>query len=45
MVLEKIPESPLDSRETKPVLREINPEYSLIGRTDAETETPVFLVI
>ena len=33
MVLEKTPESPLDSREIKPVsiLREINPEYSLEG--------------
>ena len=38
MVLEKTPESPLDSKEIKPVdlreinpvdLREINPEYSL----------------
>ena len=32
MVLEKTPESPLDSKETKPILREINPEYSLEGR-------------
>ena len=32
MVLEKTPESPLDSREIKPVnLREINPEYPLEG--------------
>ena len=31
MVLEKTPESPLDSKETKPILREINPEYSLEG--------------
>ena len=32
VVLEKTPESPLDSREIKPVnLREINPEYSLEG--------------
>ena len=32
MVLEKTPESPLDSKEIKPVnLREINPEYSLEG--------------
>ena len=32
VVLEKTPESPLDSKETKPVnLREINPEYSLEG--------------
>ena len=32
MALEKIPESPLDSKEIKPVnLREINHEYSLEG--------------
>ena len=32
VVLEKTPESPLDSKEIKPVnLREINPEYSLEG--------------
>ena len=32
MVLEETPESPLDSKEIKPVnLKEINPEYSLEG--------------
>ena len=31
MVLEKTPESPLDSKEIKPILREIKPEYSLEG--------------
>ena len=32
MVLEKILENPLDSKEIKPVnLKEINPEYSLEG--------------
>ena len=31
MVLEKTPESPLDSKEIKPILMEINPEYSLQG--------------
>ena len=32
VVLEKTPESPLESQEIKPVnLREINPEYSLEG--------------
>ena len=31
MVLEKTLESPLDSREIKPILKEINPEYSLEG--------------
>ena len=29
MVLEETLESPLDSKEIKPVLKEINPEYSL----------------
>ena len=35
MVLEKTPESLLDSKEIKPVdfLKEINPEYSLEGLT------------
>ena len=32
MVLEKTPESPLDSKEiNQSILREINPEYSLEG--------------
>ena len=31
MVLEKTFECPLDSKEIKPVLKEINPEYSLEG--------------
>ena len=31
MLLGKAPESPMDSRESKPVLKEINPEYSLEG--------------
>ena len=31
MVLEKTPESTLDSKEIIPILREINPEYSLEG--------------
>ena len=31
MVLEKTLESPLDSKEIKPILREINPEYSQEG--------------
>ena len=31
MVLEKTPESPLESRKTKSVLKETNPEYSLEG--------------
>ena len=37
MVLEKTLESPLDCKENKPViLKKINPEYSFIGRTEAE---------
>ena len=31
VVLEKTPESPLDTEEIKPVLKKINPEYSLEG--------------
>ena len=31
MVLEKTLESPLDSKEIKPILPAINPEYSLEG--------------
>ena len=31
MVLEKTPESTLDSKEIIPILREINPEYLLEG--------------
>ena len=31
MVLEKTLESPLDSKEIKTILKEINPEYSLEG--------------
>ena len=31
MALEKTPESPLESKEIKPILREINPGYSLKG--------------
>ena len=31
MVLEKTPESPLVSKEIKPILNEISPEYSLEG--------------
>jgi len=30
-VLEKTLESPLDSRDIKPILKEISPEYSLEG--------------
>ena len=40
VVLEKIPESPLDSKEIKPVNPKGNHPWILTGRTDAEA--PVF---
>ena len=42
MVLEKILESLLDCKEIKPVNLKGNQLRILIGRTDAEAETPVF---
>ena len=42
LVLEKIPESPLDSRESKPVNLKRNQPQILVGRTDAEAEIPIF---
>ena len=42
MVLEKTPENPLDSKDIKPVNLKGNQRQILIGRTDAEAETPVF---
>ena len=40
-VLEKILESPLDSKKIKPsILKETNPEWIFIGRTDAKAEAP-----
>ena len=36
VVLEKTPESPLDSKEIKPVNPKRNPPWIFIGRTDAE---------
>ena len=42
VVLEKTPESPLDSKEIKPVNLKGNQPWVLDGRTDAEVETPVF---
>ena len=42
MVLEKTPESPLDRKEIKPVNLKENQTWILLGRTDAEVETPVF---
>ena len=40
-MLEKILESPLDSKEIKPVNPKGNQSWILIGRTDAEAETPI----
>ena len=42
VMLEKAPESPLDSKEIKPVSRNGNKPWILIRRTDAEAEAPVF---
>ena len=42
MMLEKTPESSLDSREIKPVNLKWNQPWIFTGRTDAETEAPVF---
>ena len=41
MVLEKTLESPLDSKEIKPVNPKGNQLWIFIGRTDAETEVPI----
>ena len=41
MVLEKMLESPLDSKEIQPVHPKGNQPWIFIGRTDAEAETPV----
>ena len=41
MVLEKTLDSPLDSKEIKPVNPKGNQPRIFIGRTDAETEAPV----
>ena len=41
MVLEKTPESPLDSKEVKLVNLKENHPWMFTGRTDAETEAPV----
>ena len=40
--LEKTLESPLDSKEIKPVNSKGNKPWIFIGRTDAEAEAPVF---
>ena len=41
VVLEKTLESPLDSKEIKPVNPKENQPWILIGRTDAEAEAPI----
>ena len=41
MVLEKIVESPLDSKEIQPVSPKGNQSWIFIGRTEAEAETPI----
>ena len=41
MVLEKTLESPLNSKEIKPVHPKGNQSWIFIGRTDAEAETPI----
>ena len=40
-MLEKTLESPLDSKEIKPVPPKANQPWILIGRTDAEAEAPI----
>ena len=42
VALEKTPQSPLDSEEIKPVNLKGNQPWTLIGRTDAQDEAPVF---
>ena len=42
MVAEKTRESPLDTKEVKPVNLEGNEPCVLVGRTDAEAEAAVF---
>ena len=41
MVLENTLESPLDSKEIKPVNPKGNQPWIFIGRTDAEAEAPI----
>ena len=42
MVLEKTPESPLNTKEIKPVNPKGNQPQIFIGRTDAKAEAPIF---
>ena len=41
-MFEKTPESPLDSKEIKPVNPKGNQPQIFIGKTDAEAEAPTF---
>ena len=41
VVLEKTPQSPLDCKEIKPVHPKGNQSWIFIGRTDADSETPI----
>ena len=41
LVLEKMPESPLDCKDIKPVNCKGNQSWIFIGRTDAEAEAPI----
>ena len=41
LVLEKTPESPLDSKEIQPVHPKGDQSWVFIGRTDAEVEAPI----
>ena len=45
MVLEKTLESPLDSKEIKPVHPKGNQHRIFTGRTDAEAETPILWLL
>ena len=42
VVLEKTRESPLDSKEIKPVNPKGNLSWTFIGRTEAQAEAPIF---
>ena len=42
VVLGKTLESPLDSKEIKPVNPKGNQSWVFFGRTDVEAETPIF---
>ena len=42
VVLEKTPESPLDSKDIQPVHPKGNQSWLFIGRTDVRAETPIF---